>query len=151
MINVDDKIQELKERCAKANMRLTPQRIEVLKMIASVNNHPDAETVYAEVKKGMPSISLDTVYRTLTSLEDLGLVFKVDNELAKTRYDADLTPHCHFICVKCGAVHDVHIDNYIKAPDESYYYGEVLQKNLQVKGICKKCRGQFTQYKETKK
>ena len=141
MINVEDKIQELKERCAKANMRLTHQRIEVLKMIASVNNHPDAETVYAEVKKVMPSISLDTVYRTLTSLEDLGLVFKVDNELAKTRYDADLTPHCHFICVKCGAVHDVHINDYIKAPDESYDYGEVLQTNLQVKGICNKCRG----------
>ena len=98
MNKVEEKLKELKKRCGEANMRLTPQRIEVLKMIASVTSHPNAEMVYDEVRKVMPTISLDTVYRTLASLEELGLIFKVDNELPKTRYDADLSPHCHFIC-----------------------------------------------------
>lgn len=139
MINVEEKIQELKQRCADSNMRLTPQRVEVLKFIAGVNTHPDAEAVYAEVRKSMPSISLDTVYRTLASLEEMGFIFKVDNELPKTRYDADLSPHCHFICIKCGAVHDIFIDEHIQAPEGSQEYGQVLQTNLQIKGICKNC------------
>ena len=141
MINIESKIEVLKQKCAEANMRLTPQRIEVLKMIASTDTHPDAETVYEAVKEVMPFISLDTVYRTLASLEDLGLIFKVDNELPKSRYDADLSPHCHFICLKCGAVYDIHMDNHIEPPKESFKYGEVLQTNLQVKGICHKCKG----------
>lgn len=140
MINIEEKIQELKKKCSDSNMRLTPQRIEVLKMVAGTTSHPDADMVYAEVKKNMPSISLDTVYRTLTSLEEMGLIFKVDNQLPKTRYDADLRPHCHFICVKCGAVHDIFIDEYIEPPKKSYEYGEVLQTNLQIKGICNRCR-----------
>jgi len=139
MINVDGKIEELKKKCSDMNMRLTPQRIEVLKMIAGTTSHPDADMVYSKVKEIMPTISLDTVYRTLTSLEDLGLIFKVDNQLPKARYDADLRPHCHFICVKCGSVHDIFIENIIEAPKESFNYGEVLQTNIQVKGICNKC------------
>ncbi len=139
MNKVEEKLKELKKRCGEANMRLTPQRIEVLKMIASVTSHPNAEMVYDEVRKVMPTISLDTVYRTLASLEELGLIFKVDNELPKTRYDADLSPHCHFICTKCGAVCDIFLDEYIKAPEGCEQYGKVLQTNFQIKGICKNC------------
>lgn len=139
MINVDEKINELKIKCSESNMRLTPQRIEVLKMIAKTTSHPDADMVYSKVKEVMPSISLDTVYRTLASLEELGLIFKVDNQLPKTRYDADLSPHCHFICVKCGAVHDIFTDNYVQVPEQSKDFGEILQANLQIKGICNNC------------
>jgi len=141
MINLEDKIEELKVKCSEHKMRLTPQRIEVLKMIASSTAHPDADVVYDQVRKVMPSISLDTVYRTLTSLEELGMIFKVDNELPKTRYDANIDPHSHFICVRCGAVFDIFHKEEIKAPKESFEFGDVIQANLQVKGICNKCKG----------
>ncbi len=140
MISVEDKISELKQKCSDLKMRLTPQRIEVLKMISSTTSHPDAEMVYREVKKSMSNISLDTVYRTLASLEELGLIFNVDSELSKIRYDADLSPHCHFICVKCGKVIDIFMENSIDAPIESHEIGQVLQTNLQIKGICNDCK-----------
>ena len=140
MINIEDKISELKQKCIDANMRLTPQRIEVLKMVAGTTTHPNVDMVYNEVKKVLSNISLDTVYRTLTSLEELGLVFKVDNQLPKSRYDADLSPHCHFICMKCGEVSDIFLEKTIEAPKESQSIGKVIQTNLQIKGICKSCQ-----------
>lgn len=123
-------------------MRITPQRLEVLKMISASTAHPDADVVYENVKKTMPKISLDTVYRTLSSLEELGLIFRVDNELVKTRYDANFAPHAHFLCVKCGEVYDIFTKEEIKPPKESFDFGEVLQTNLQIKGICNKCKGE---------
>lgn len=136
--NLEDKINELKERCKKAGFRVTKQRIEIYKEIFNSKNHPDAETVFEAVRKKLPDVSLDTVYRTLSSLEELKMVFRVDGLLQKTRYDADYSPHCHFLCVKCNEIYDISQKEKFK-PDINLDCGEVLDVNLQIRGICKKC------------
>lgn len=86
----------------------------------------------------MSDISLDTVYRTLSSLEELKMIFRVDGFLQRARYDADYNPHCHFLCIKCNEVYDIPCkQNFI--PDEEFDAGKVLDVNLQIRGICKKC------------
>ena len=119
--NTFDVIENLREICKCKGMRVTPQRIEIYKAIAQSKEHPDAETVYELVKKNMPSISVDTVYRTLASLEELNVVFRVDNQLPKARFDADKRPHHHFICTKCNEVFDIFPDDkyFIDIPDEA--------------------------------
>ena len=86
---VEEKIEELKEACKKQHMRVTNQRIEILKEVASSTSHPDAEAIFEAVKSKLPNISIDTVYRTLASLEDLNMIFRVDNQLPKARFDAE--------------------------------------------------------------
>lgn len=140
---VEEKIEELKEACKKQHMRVTNQRIEILKEVASSTSHPDAEAVFEAVKSKLPNISIDTVYRTLTSLEDLNMIFRVDNQLPKARFDADKTPHHHFICTQCGEVFDVFIDKHdkIKIPQQAFELGTIKDANLQIRGVCNKCNG----------
>lgn len=140
--NIDDKIESLKQRCQELGMRVTNQRVEIFREVASSCEHPDAETVYERVKKRLPNISFDTVYRTLASLEDMNMIFRVDNLLPKARFDADRRPHNHFLCIKCGEVYDIFPeDGYkIEIPENSKKFGEIKDVNLQVRGICNKCR-----------
>lgn len=138
---LDKKVEALKEACKEKGMRVTEQRIVIFKEVAKSCEHPDAETVFAAVRKQLPNISLDTVYRTLTSLEELGMIFRVDNQLPKARFDADKTPHHHFLCIKCNEVYDIFLDKNekIDAPKHTSDYGEIKDLNLQIRGICKKC------------
>ena len=140
--SIDDKIESLKQRCQELGMRVTNQRVEIFREVASSSEHPDAETVYERVKQRLPNISFDTVYRTLASLEDMNMIFRVDNLLPKARFDADKRPHNHFLCIKCGEVYDIFPeDGYkIEIPENSKKFGEIKDVNLQVRGICNKCR-----------
>lgn len=140
--SIDDKIESLKQRCQELGMRVTNQRVEIFREVASSCEHPDAETVYERVKQRLPNISFDTVYRTLASLEDMNMIFRVDNLLPKARFDADRRPHNHFLCIKCGEVYDIFPENgyKIEIPENSKKFGEIKDVNLQVRGICNKCR-----------
>lgn len=143
---LNEKIEKLKQVCKEKGMRVTPQRIEIYKQVASSCEHPDAETVYSAVKEKMPNVSFDTVYRTLASLEELNLVFRVDNQLPKARFDADKTPHHHFLCVKCNEVYDIFLDekSISNLPMNVENFGQVKDVNVQVRGICKKCLDKST-------
>lgn len=134
------KLEELKQNCEKKGLRLTKQRIEVLKAVQNSNSHPDVEAIYGEVRKTISDISVDTVYRTLQLLEDLELIFRVDNQIPRARFDGDLRKHSHFICMKCGEVFDIFTDEEINIPSISSKFGEVKHTNLQIKGICNRCK-----------
>ncbi|MDO8986952.1 MAG: transcriptional repressor, partial [Coriobacteriia bacterium] len=58
-------------------LRLTHQRLEIVREIAGTDQHPDVERIYARVRERVPTVSLDTVYRTLAALVELGLVRRV--------------------------------------------------------------------------
>jgi Fe2+ or Zn2+ uptake regulation protein len=85
--------------------RLTNQKMAVLEYLKSVKIHPSAETVYAEVKKALPRITLATVYRNLKELSKEGLIQEIPAKAS--RYDGDISSHAHFICEKCGQIFDV--------------------------------------------
>ena len=138
---LEERIDFLRTMCKLKGMRVTPQRIEIYKQVANSCEHPDAETVYEAVKEKMPNVSVDTVYRTLASLEDMDMIFRVDNQLPKARFDADKTPHHHFLCVKCNEVYDIFIepDEKIELPKNAERFGEIKDINVQIRGICNKC------------
>ena len=138
---IEEKIEKLKETCHQNGMRVTPQRIEIYREVAKSCEHPDAETIYSLIKGKMPNISYDTVYRTLASLEELGMIFRVDNQLPRARFDADKTPHHHFICTKCNEVYDIFLEEgeIINTPKNAKIFGTIKDMNLQVRGICEKC------------
>lgn len=86
--------------------RMTNQKIKIMEYLRSVKSHPNAETVFKEVRKDLPAISLATVYRNLNALADAGSIlrFEVNKEF---RYDADTTRHQHCVCRECGKIFDV--------------------------------------------
>jgi Fur family peroxide stress response transcriptional regulator len=73
---VDRRVQRFLEECRRSGLRITHQRTEVFRELARSAAHPDAETLYLWVRRRVPTISRDTVYRTLVALEARGLVRK---------------------------------------------------------------------------
>ncbi len=126
--------------CRRRGLRVTEQRREIFKAVAASHTHPSAEDVFEQVREKLANVSLDTVYRTLTSLEEMELLLRVGTT-GKERFDGDLRPHAHFICAKCGEVYDVFYDKkYMMLPlREAFSHGEVRQISLQYKGICHQC------------
>jgi Fe2+ or Zn2+ uptake regulation protein len=97
----------LSEQLKARDVRPTPQREIVLKVILEKRDHPTADEIFARVKASMPTISLATVYNCLDALVQSGLVRQVNLERAPTRYCPNLHQHAHFHDEQTGKIHDV--------------------------------------------
>jgi len=107
MSNHTDNHAALSEQLKARDVRPTPQREVVLKVILEKRDHPTADEIFARVKASMPTISLATVYNCLEALVQGGLVRQVNLERAPTRYCPNLHQHAHFHDETTGKIHDV--------------------------------------------
>jgi Fur family transcriptional regulator, peroxide stress response regulator len=138
---VQRRVAAFSQALRSAGLRLTHQRLEVVREIAQSEEHPDVEKVYGAVRVRVPTISLDTVYRTLATLVDLGLVKRVIATPGATRYDANTARHHHFVCSRCGLVRDI-VDeavDAVPAPRGVASLGRVESIEVQFRGICAGC------------
>ncbi|EDP76380.1 transcriptional regulator (FurR family) protein [Hydrogenivirga sp. 128-5-R1-1] len=127
------------ERCREAGLKITPQRVAVYEILLNSHNHPTVEEIYEEVKKRYPFVSLATVYRTVETLEQMGLAKKVCYWGSSARYDANTDDHHHLICVSCGAIRDIYMDKKIDIPQELEGF-ETAGYSVNVYGLCPQCR-----------
>ena len=67
-------LDDLKQICDAAGIKLTHQRIEIFKELMAANDHPGAELIHQRLQKRLPTIAIDTIYRTLSTFEELGIV-----------------------------------------------------------------------------
>lgn len=96
-------------------LRITPQRIAVLDYIMSTTTHPTAENIFAELIKVHPSLSLATVYKTLDTLKNEGVIQGYNLGEESKRYDGNIAPHAHFKCTSCKCIIDIDIPQAIGA------------------------------------
>src|SRR4249920_3714945 len=97
----------LHERLGKGGLRITPQRRHVYKVLLGKADHPTAEEVFIRAKKGMPEISMATVYNCLDALVSCGLVRQVNHDREATRFCSNMQPHHHFYCDRCEGAYDI--------------------------------------------
>ncbi len=139
-------IEDYKNEFKKKGLKLTGQRLKVLKVIQErPREHLSAEEIYSLVKEDDPGIGIATVYRTLSLLENMQLVKKIHLYDDYMRYEAvepdEEHEHHHLICNYCGTIKDIHEDLL-----------EDLEKNVEQKtgfqvhnhrvllfGTCKSC------------
>ena len=129
------------DACRKAGLRLTPQRLEVFRELAKATDHPSAETLHQRLVKGMPTLSLDTVYRTLGTFAGHGLISKVDTIESQARFEVAQLLHHHLICRHCKGIMDFQwqfIDQ-ASLPDAVKSWGRIERKNVVAYGICQEC------------
>ncbi|MSU46210.1 MAG: transcriptional repressor [Lacunisphaera sp.] len=107
MLSPNENHAALSERLKACDVRPTPQRKVVLKVILEKRDHPTADEIFARVKSSMPTISLATVYNCLETLVACGLIRQVHLERAPTRYCPNLHAHAHFHDDTTGQVHDI--------------------------------------------
>ena len=84
----------------------TPMRLAVYGFVCEHPIHPTADAVFCALQPEHPSLSRMTVYNTLHLLAEAGLLCALPIEPTVLHYDAQVQPHGHFRCEKCGAILD---------------------------------------------
>lgn len=138
---MEEKVNSFINRCKRLGIKVTPQRIAIYKELADTDEHPSTETIYRKILKYYPNISLTTVYRTLETFEKLGLVSVVNVLYNAARYDANLEPHHHLVCVVCKKVKDFYDDSLanLNIPEKALLEYKLLGYTIQLNGICADC------------
>ncbi len=138
---VERRLEHFKASAREAAIKLTHQRLEIFHAVASSLDHPSAEAVHRAVQSTTPTVSLDTVYRTLWLLTDLGLLATLGPRQGSVRFDANVENHHHYVCTRCGLVRDFESDdlNTLKIPDTVNDFGRILSAHVEVRGVCDRC------------
>lgn len=136
------RFDELIAKLREYNFRLTPQRIELVRLIAASEGHPSAAQLYAKIKTQFPTMSQATVYKTLTLLKDMNQVLEIDLR-DDSHYDGNRPlPHPHLICMKCNKIVDGDLDlelSTMRKLEETSGY-QIIRPQISFYGLCPECK-----------
>jgi Fur family peroxide stress response transcriptional regulator len=139
----EDRLNKMIHRLKEQGLRVTPQRLAVLKILAKSDGHPSVETIYERVKPDFPTTSLATIYKTVNLLKQLREVVELDFSEQSNRYDGNKPyPHPHLICTRCKRIVDPDVD---AVTDISQELAEktgyrIMNHRLDFFGICPRCQ-----------
>jgi len=130
------------DKCAENGLKITPQRSLIFDELSKATDHPTADALYKRVRKSLSNISFDTVYRTLLSFTEIGIVNLVEGSGEQKRFEPNLHQHHHFRCIKCYTIYDFENDAYndIAVPESVLSQGVIINKRVVLEGICSKCK-----------
>ena len=134
-------LEHIRRICEGAGIKLTHQRLEIFKELMTVQGHPSAEDIHRRLQKKMPTVAIDTVYRTLATFDELGIARKLHLANNRNLFDTNLAPHHHFICDGCRKVDDIYWPDFdrIALPEEISGIGQVRSRHLELHGLCTAC------------
>lgn len=141
MITLKKQLRQFEDACREAGLKLTHQRLEIFRELAGSPDHPSAEALHQRLLRKIPTLSLDTVYRTLATFVQHGMINKVETIESQARFEVTLVRHHHLICSKCNTIMDFQwpfIDE-ASLPEELKNWGRVDNRSLVAYGICKNC------------
>ena len=127
----------------RAGLKLTPQRIAIVREIADDFSHPTAQALYERLRPAFPTMSFATVYNTLDALAGCGLTGSLNLGGARAiRFDPNTDPHHHAVCDACGMVLDIDVDVAVDAPAPAFLSVSgfrVLREERIYRGLCDRC------------
>ena len=141
--NGEKRLQQMLLRLKQSDSRITPQRYAVLKVLAQDEGHPSAENIHAELIDHYPTMSLATVYKTISLLKKEGEVLELEFSDHSNRYDGRRPfPHPHVICTGCGKIIDPSLlDLEEITRDMMKETGfKILTHRLDFYGLCPECQ-----------
>lgn len=133
-ITFEDLSKELKNK----NIRLSHQRLKVLEYVVNHGCHPTVDQIYSNLHNEIPTLSKTTVYNTLNTLVEAGMVRLINIEDNEARYDINTENHGHFKCESCGEIYDfdINIDSFNSKDLKGF---KINNKDVYFKGICPRC------------
>jgi Fe2+ or Zn2+ uptake regulation protein len=90
-----------------AGLKLTPQRLAIVRELAEDESHPTAQELFERLRPALPTMSFATVYNTLDTLSSAGLCAALSLAPGSGRFDPNMDPHHHLVCDRCGSVRDL--------------------------------------------
>ncbi len=139
---LEKKLDDFQKLCRRTGLKITPQRLAIYTELLKTTRHPSAEQLHQKIKEIYPNISLDTVNRTLLTLNEIGAAFIIEGSGDPKRFDANLSTHQHFKCIKCRRIFDFHHKPYddFKLPPGIAKKFTILRKTVYLEGLCPLCR-----------
>ncbi|SFM17091.1 Fur family transcriptional regulator, peroxide stress response regulator [Desulfomicrobium norvegicum] len=101
------RLERMLDSLKEQGLRITPQRLEILRILSESVGHPSVEDIHAKVRAKFPTTSLATTYKTVALLKDLDEVLELGFADGSNRYDGNKPyPHPHVICTVCRKIMD---------------------------------------------
>ncbi len=141
-LSTGSRYDEMLAALRRHGYRITPQRVELPRLITNGKDHPSASQFYVVLRRQFPNISQATVYKTLATLLQIGQVFQVDLH-GDSHYDACYRkPHPHLVCTRCGKITDGEAnlaENLLAELQAGTGYTN-LQPQITLYGFCPACQ-----------
>ncbi len=142
MNNPEIRIEELITVLKEKGFRMTPQRLELIRIIAASDGHPNALQIYNSIKKQFPTMSQATVYNTLSLLKEMNQVLEIDLH-GDSHYDGNRPEeHSHVVCLRCDKIVDGDYfvdDDAIPNLEKSTGF-EIVRSQIAFYGLCPDCK-----------
>lgn len=129
----------LSERLATSGFRFTPQRRHVYEVLLAERDHPTAEEVFIRAKRGMPEISMATVYNCLDALVRSGVARQVTVDRGAARFCPNMQEHCHFYCDACDKMFDIALPAEVPAGIPLPKGFKAARFEIAIRGTCASC------------
>jgi Fe2+ or Zn2+ uptake regulation protein len=139
------KVERMLASVKSSGLKLTPQRMAIVKELAADESHPTAQDVYDRLRPSLPTMSLATVYNTLDALSSAGLCSVMAVSRGSARFDPNMAPHHHAVCDVCGLVRDLEQPERAPSPDDERSAQKALPGfrlravERVVRGVCPGC------------
>ena len=138
-----DRLQGLLEKIKQRGHRMTPQRVAILRALVMHAGHPAVEELHRELVPQYPSMSLATVYKTVTLLKQMNEILELEFSSRDNRFDGNNPhPHPHLICTSCGRIMDPAVPNLAEIMDHLHETTDfiVTSHRMDFYGLCPDCQ-----------
>ena len=133
--------ENIRKRLSEKGLKITPQRITILKAVCGLNNHPTAENIIEHIHRSNPNIATGTVYKVLDTMVEKKLIRKVKTDGDVMRYDGVLEPHHHLYCSSGNLIED-YVDTDLDELLKAYFTSKRLA-GFKIEEIVLEIRGTF--------
>jgi Fur family peroxide stress response transcriptional regulator len=143
MAELQSRLEQMIAKLKGRDFRLTPQRLAILRILATSDGHPSIEGIFTLVKVDFPTTSLATVYKTVTLLKDLQEVLELGFPEGGNRYDGSKPyPHPHLVCTQCKKILDPELGSLQGfTKDVAQQTGfQITDHRLDFFGLCPECQ-----------
>lgn len=138
------------DRLRERGLRPTKARLRILRELVGRQDHPSAEALLESLRGSGEPLSTATLYQNLNAMADAGLIRRFSGAEGVMRFEANLDPHHHLVCARCGRVLDAFVDEEqlrrLQPVDvvtgEPIAGWELQTVQLEVQGLCPVCRGE---------
>lgn len=131
----------LTDRLRRRGWRLTAQRRAIAEAMEGEHVHMTADEVLQRARRALPEVSRATVYNTLNEMVTIGEMLEITHADGRKRYDPNVAEHHHhLLCVECGRMLDVHVDDPHLTADQQHGF-EVLGVDVTFRARCPECAG----------
>ncbi|MCG8306690.1 MAG: transcriptional repressor [Cytophagales bacterium] len=132
---------DIRKKLADKGLKVTPQRMNILKAVYELANHPTAESIIGRIRENHPNIATGTVYKVLDTLVENNLIKKVKTDRDIMRYDGAIDNHHHLYCTQCDVIED-YMDEELDALLKSHFKNKKI-KGFKIEDIVLQIRGTF--------